>query len=774
MNTKGITMDNTTFQKPGFWFIPLAIVYPIAVILIESITGMSAESFIDPIPTVAHLLMLITVPLSSLVYFLAAFGKVSISHKKMAFLTGIALGTSLLYTFYYAFLMPIGLIAIVLLGIGLLPFAPLVSLIMHIRIYFWLSNTQSLRKPMLLGFGLSWLAFSAFDLPFVATSYALQQVTGEQTEAEISGIKLLRLISNEKSLSELVNRNANPEVRPLRFLWKTMVFDMGNITLTDFKVIYFRVTGLNLDNTATTEMWERGTGMNGPVGGRSIGKVINELSLINSQMDGKIVEADGVAYIEWVLEIENSGYRNREARLQLTIPQGAVVSRATLWVNGEEQEAAYTTTGKATQVYESIVQANRDPLLVTTHGPDRVLARLFPVLPRGNAMKFKIGMTVPVEVVDKEQSRILLPVISQSNFITPPNTEHYIWIESGSELYNQLGKSEQLDSNRFRWRAVIKENATPQHHQSIKFDTAHVNQSSWSELKDSGPIIQSLLWREEHNDAPLAIVLDTSKSVEFYKESVLEALTQIKPQRSVHVYLPGDAQVTKLSGRWTEDFHQQVTDVINQHTFAGGQDNVKALIDAIYDFESLPNATVLWIHGIQPVHFASYSQLEQISKRLKLKPHLYSISLQRGANILVESKALKMSVNNIPFTGDLALDLRRLLKHDVFSNWKREVASEQDILSSSIKGSNHIVRLWAKGKVQEMLPKQKQQASELASHFQLVTSVSAALVLETQKQYDDNDLEQADKKSVAKIPLPSSISLFLLGLFIMVFVRRSN
>jgi hypothetical protein len=74
------------------------------------------------------------------------------------------------------------------------------------------------------------------------------------------------------------------------------------------------------------------------------------------------------------------------------------VSRATLWVNGEEREAAYGGRGEVRAAYKRVaVQQRRDPLLVTTKGPTRAGAGV-PVLTTGT-IKFKIGITAPLEMV---------------------------------------------------------------------------------------------------------------------------------------------------------------------------------------------------------------------------------------------------------------------------------------------------------------------------------------------------------------------------------------
>ena len=117
--------------------------------------------------------------------------------------------------------------------------------------------------------------------------------------------------------------------------------------------------------------------------------------------------------------------------LQLALPPGGVVSRATLWVNGEEREAAYGGRGEVRAAYQRVaVQQRRDPLLVTSKGADRVLAQAFPVPRGGGTIKFKIGMTAPLEIIEAWKARLTLPALIDRNFSFPADLRHNVWIES--------------------------------------------------------------------------------------------------------------------------------------------------------------------------------------------------------------------------------------------------------------------------------------------------------------------------------------------------------
>lgn len=104
---------------------------------------------------------------------------------------------------------------------------------------------------------------------------------------------------------------------------------------------------------------------------------------MTSRQDGVVYPEAALAYLEWTLEFRNDSILQREARAQIALPPGAVVSRLTLWIDGEEREAAFGGRSQVKTAYKETVQQRRDPVLVTTCGPDRVLVQCFPVPPGG-------------------------------------------------------------------------------------------------------------------------------------------------------------------------------------------------------------------------------------------------------------------------------------------------------------------------------------------------------------------------------------------------------
>ena len=85
----------------------------------------------------------------------------------------------------------------------------------------------------------------------------------------------------------------------------------------------------------------------------------------------------------------------------------------------------------------------------------------------------------------------------------------------------------------------------------------------------------------------------------------------------------------------------------------------------------------------------------------------------------------------------------------------RQCLDENDSQPDFPQGSSHVVRLWAFDEIKRLVAIGKtEEAVALACKFQLVTSVSGAVVLETSQQYEQTGLTPVDAASV-----PSAISV---------------
>jgi XrtN system VIT domain protein len=114
--------------------------------------------------------------------------------------------------------------------------------------------------------------------------------------------------------------------------------------------------------------------------------------------------AQRLAYTEKTLSIKNEMTRGwgdqQEAFYTFYLPEGAVVSSLSLWINGKEEPARFSAKSKADSAYTSIVgRERRDPSIVNWQEGNTVTVRVFPCTPDANR-QFKIGVTSPLKATE--------------------------------------------------------------------------------------------------------------------------------------------------------------------------------------------------------------------------------------------------------------------------------------------------------------------------------------------------------------------------------------
>jgi hypothetical protein len=119
----------------------------------------------------------------------------------------------------------------------------------------------------------------------------------------------------------------------------------------------------------------------------------------------------------WTFTLRNTTRSPQEAQMNIALPDGAVVSRATLWINGKAQEAAFNSTETVEQAYDWIVKLHRDPLLIKQIDAKHISLKASPVMPN-KEMKIRIGMTVPMSATADGSTQMSFPQIKESNLDT--------------------------------------------------------------------------------------------------------------------------------------------------------------------------------------------------------------------------------------------------------------------------------------------------------------------------------------------------------------------
>jgi hypothetical protein len=383
----------------------------------------------------------------------------------------------------------------------------------------------------------------------------------------------------------------------------------------------------------------------------------------------------------------------------------------------------------------------RDPILVTTNGPDRILVQCFPVPPRGGVMKARLGITAPLVLDSRTAGTLALPWFAQRNFDVPASVEHAVWIASKDSFAAPpppLSRAAVTEGEEIRGR--LAEPARPAPIAALAVQRPDV--ASWT--RDHGAIVRQT-WRSAPLPRParLVVVIDGSAAMERSVPAVTAALAGLAKRMPVTVLVAGD----------------QVTEGLGRARFEGGTESAPALIAAWDRAAAQPGSAVLWIHGPQALVLTGAAELEQRLERSTDGPPLYTYAAAPGENRLLAT--LWTHVRPVPrlqagdleaFLGGLAGDRSPLVA----------VRERVTARPEGTETSDHLARLWANDRIQTLVrgtAGDRAEALALASKYHLVTPVSGAVVLETKQQFEANDLEPGQAGQVPTVPEPGTWAL---------------
>jgi hypothetical protein len=782
-------------HTPGLPSLVFGVLFPAAVVVIELVSGMCARSFFDPMPTSWHVLAVCGVPASNLLLFLHLHDHTPWSARWLAFANGGAIAIAAFYTLLFLPLMPLALIAIPF-GIGLLPFGPLASLTAALLLRRDFRARHADRRsggPLLAGLATGIALLLALDIQSAATRIGIEwAASGVPTQRE-RGLMLLRTIGDDDLLLRLCYDTAGRPTGLLSALvllreaaWLDPAQRQVAQSPAEVREIYYRVHGVPFNTRPApyeNGKWSRFADfqVDDDHGGAQVGGRLKGLSLASSRLDGSIAGDDAVAYLEWTFEFHNAEPMDREVRLQLALPPGGVVSRATLWVNGGEREAAYGGRNEVRAAYQRVAVAQRkDPLLVTTKGADRVLLQAFPVPRNGGTIKLKVGITAPLEIAEPAKARLWLPAIVDRNFSFAPENPHAVWIESTQALAASMPglASSRPDARRFRIAGAIGDGELSRTRQAITVERNPAINRLAARIGENETIVQEIAPDVPRAVPAVMLVIDGSARLAGTTAQMIEALDAIRPGAKVGAIIASEPTRTVPPAAWSDAQKREVVKLLRSASFYGGQDNTPALTEAMQLLEAEADATLLWIHGPQPVSFrGSAVRLEQATARLSRLPDVMLYAVGPGPNELLPDAPWAWRARSLPQTGALRADLSGALARVSGQMQPLVVRRTQEQATDGIaKGSEHIVRLWARDRVLDLMrtrPAQNRSAAvALATQYRLVTPVSGAVVLETKQQYDESRLTPVSPATVPTIPEPHEWVLALIACAALLWLAR--
>jgi hypothetical protein len=754
----------TKSSRAWWWMIFVAVggvLLPLGAIFAEYFFRL-CSGFFDPIPTGWHILILLIVPLANALAIWIYYRGAARGVRVTLFLLGIAIGASLVYAIQLIPLAPISVIGILAVGLGLLglsPYFALAASIVCARRVAAMSSGRVGMRPLWGGAILAVAVLGQFIATNLITYVGLRMAVSNYEHTSRRGVALIRLFGNKNALLRVCyDLPAGVWAEP-----SISRFGRGHVTREKARDVYYRVTGYSFNSVppprllGSRQRLVEDFEFDSDVGGLAVNSISRDVTLAASRMDAVVDPISLTFYTEWTLIFTNSGIANREARAEIALPPGGVVSRLTLWINGEEREAAFGARGQVRKAYQEVaVVQRRDPALVTTCGPDRILMQCFPIPPNDGELKVRIGVTSPLEPQNADKALLVLPHFIEHNFSVPESVKHLVLIKSNvARLVGGIRTKELPDAK------LAGPDGT------LLVDIGDNHGACWTPdpLDHKIAIRQTVVPKRGPSPRNVILVIDTSARMREHLPEIAESLEKLTSNRRVKVVVAADT-VQVLPTR--NDAPSLATE-IKRLRCMGGVDNRPALIKAGELALRSKDSVILWIHGPQPLRTRSQAErLQQLWDNAPGSLNVIAVAAADGRNTILSDLERTGAIRVFTRRGSLKTDLERL-----FAMWSdgyaRLVISRLRIpisQATGIRGSSHVARLWAKEEVSRRCAtpdtRRLQDVAALAASYRLVTPVSGAVVLESQEQYEANKLKPVDPRSVPSV-VPEPAGLLALG-----------
>jgi exosortase/archaeosortase family protein len=652
-------------RPPGVWMLLFGVVYPAVVIGLELAYRWCAQLFFDPMPTSWHVAIVCAVPAANLALWIA-LRRGAGEGRWLSAAGGFSIAVAACYALIFLPLLPLAFIAILFMGVGLLPFGPLSALITGIRLVWRL---ESFGAPLIAGLAAGFLATAALDAPMALTRHGLTMAASGNPDEQARGVALLRAVGDRAYMLRVCYDRENRVSGPLSglvTLWDSRFWLGGSgrrsVGPAQVRETWYRVTGTAFNSVPAPALGRPDGFSRNPDADRglqAVGGRVQDLRLVASRLDGSLAPQDAVSYLEWTLEFRNDADTAQEARLELGLPPGGVVSKASLWINGVEQEAAVASKGQTRAAYQAVVRQQRDPLLVTTRGADRVLVQAFPV-PPGDTLKLRLGITAPMRLESGGAARFVPPSILDHNLTIEPALRHALWVESAGrvEAVGPAWRLDRAESGMQRARAPLSDAALAAAPPALVVRRDPAATETLARVSGLQAVLQVVGPRPPAAGRAVVLVVDGSASMRAALPGLRRALGRTPKGAALGLVVAGDRVVRLDPAPWSDARRTAFEEVLQPERFVGGQDDTAGLVAALEAAEGRPGAEVLWVHGPQPVAFqASAGALEQALARRAVLPDLTLYPVAGGANAVLPDQAWTWRSRMLARTGSVERDV---------------------------------------------------------------------------------------------------------------------
>jgi hypothetical protein len=781
----------------GKWvIISFGIFLPLFAIAVELTTRICSDSIYNPLPTIWHILLYAFISVGNAVILWGAKRSSPRGLSVLMIVNGFITGLSFWYFIQGLAIAPIGALAILfaivfppMFIIGLCALSPVLSIIASFQNHKYnlndgaKNNSGSVKQK--IGIAAAIMLMILIEISGALTISNMQIANKENTEKCAQALNWLRNWGNK----DIILRRCYDQPTTGNGILTSLINLNDNMLTADARKVYYRIYGEKFQNTPSivnsenSDLFSFGMLRDRDIVQKEdgIGRTIKGLSMETSIIDGSVDADAALAYMQWTMTLRNSTPFIREGKMQIALPPGAVVSRLTLWVNGEEREAAFAPRRLAQKAYEDIAYVQRrDPVLVTTCGPDRIQVQCFPVNPNG-VMKIRLGITSPLLLDSASSGTLAMPYIIDKNFEIYDSLKRVTWLESKSIASSTVNgiKTEKTTSGVYALRGKNTENSFNGLPQLMRFERNSRIMSAWTPDSTSPKkaVIHETIKAENSSRLKrISIVIDGSACMKDSMKTISKAVGELPEGMEFSIFLAGDNVKTIVPLTISApDTRVKAAVEIAKIKCVGGTDNIPAIISG-WDAVNTASGAILWIHGPQPLIISDIAYLFQCWERRTEKPQLYSLDAVVGDNAIYRECDGNPNIHNVPRTGTLDKDITRVFSY--MNGEERMVIKRARLMSAnwtkrenSKETSKHLSRLWASDQTEKFnAVKNIESAIAVARKYQLVTSVTGAVVLENQQQYKDNGLDPVNAGTVPTVPEPEEWMLMIAAAVVLGYV----
>ncbi len=494
--------------------------------------------------------------------------------------------------------------------------------------------------------------------------------------------------------------------------------------------LYFAVTGRPYGNSLTESVYSMSDEY---LSRHVVGTPIKGLNLLRSAITGYVNAETLTSTVNWTFVFKNGTFEAQEARAELAMPPGAVISNMTLWAKGEPHQAYFGPTDRVQRTSRDnnwVDVSQSDPALITDLGRGRALMKCSPIPAQGE-LKLQVTITERLKPLTLTEASMSLPKFVDANFAMAG--EHNLRIHSTNELSTAMPEIRQQPAADGGHLLVgtLKEADLNGGNLSIAVKRAADSGPYFIEdkLSSNGGYIKETV-RQIATRAPeqLVVVIDNSESMNKHIASLVDALKRIPANVKTTVVLPTDGmQMDPLP-------LDKGIELIQKTKFSGGKDNLQAVIKAADAAGQSNHGAVLWIHGPQP----SFNEEMYIMAPYIQRPSFYELALDdrwTDTNEFFKNHREIGPFAPVPRNSVIADDLRTFL-----SKWQPggteyvvELARSTDKPSgkqANAKQADELIRLCTRDECYKLLRENNlAEAAELATSCRIVTPVTGAIVL---------------------------------------------